>query len=39
MYSLNNYINACKTEINSMKSGTHKKQSLDIKLLGISRKQ
>ena len=39
MYSLNNYINTYKIEIKSIKGGTHKKQSIDIKLLGISRKQ
>ena len=39
MYSSNNYINIYKIEIKSIKSGTQKKQSLDIKLLGISRKQ
>ena len=38
MYSLNNYINTYKKGIKSIKSGTQK-QSLDIKLFGISRKQ
>ena len=38
MYSLNNYINTHKKGIKSIKSGTQK-QSLNIKLFGISRKQ
>ena len=39
IYSLNNYINTYKRERKSIKIGTHKNKSLDIKMFGISRKQ
>ena len=39
IYSLKNYLNTYSKEIKSIKSGTQKKQSLDINLFGISRKQ